>query len=397
VAGATDGASAVKILAIALANMKRLFRDRLGLFFIFVLPIVLIVVLGAAFGGGVTPKLGVVGGSGARFAEELRSSLDDVRDVEVDDYDDRASLLDAVEHGVAEGGLFIPGDYDEALLSGEDAEVSFLARPGSFLAFSLRSAISAQIDEQSARVRAARFATEEVGGGFEQNLERAEVVATGVPEIRVRTDFAQEDAAEVENSQFAFPAAQELLLFMFVTSLSAAAQLIQTRQLGVSRRMISTPTSVRTVILGEALGRFGVAILQGLFIVVFSALLFGIDWGDPLATGLVVTLFALVGAGAAMLVGATFRNDEQANSIGIFLGLGLAALGGCMVPLEVFPSTMETVAHITPHAWAVEGMTDIVLEGAGVGDIALQLGVLLAFAVVLLGIATWSLRRTIVG
>lgn len=396
-ARAPHGASAVKVLAIALANMKRLFRDRLGLFFIFVLPIVLIIVLGAAFGGGVTPKLGVVGGAGGRLAEELRSGLDDLRDVEVVDYSDRASVLDAVEHGVAEGGLFIPGDYDETVLGGDDAEVAFVARPGSFLAFSLRTAIGAEIDEQSARIRAARFATEELGGGLEQNLERAESVATGVPDVSVSTDFAQEDAAEVENSQFAFPAAQELLLFMFVTSLSAAAQLIQTRQLGVSRRMISTPTSVRTVILGEALGRFGIAMLQGLFIVVFSALLFGIDWGDPFATGLVVILFALVGAGAAMLVGATFRNDEQANSVGLLLGLGLAALGGCMVPLEVFPSTMETVAHITPHAWAVEGMTDIVLDGAGVGDIALQLGVLLVYAVVLLGVATWSLRRRIVG
>jgi linearmycin/streptolysin S transport system permease protein len=387
----------VKVLAIALANMKRLFRDRLGLFFIFVLPIVLIIVLGAAFGGGVTPKLGVVGGAGGRLAEELRSGLDDVRDVEVVDYSDRAPLLDAVEHGVAEGGLFIPSDYDERLLEGGDVEVSFVARPGSFLAFSLRTAAQTEIDEQSARIRAARFATEEVGGGFEQNLERAEAVTAGVPDVRVSTDFAQEDAAEVENSQFAFPAAQELLLFMFVTSLSAAAQLIQTRQLGVSRRMISTPTSVRTVILGEALGRFGVAILQGLFILVFSALLFGIDWGDPLATGLVVILFALVGAGAAMLVGATFRNDEQANSVGLLLGLGLAALGGCMVPLEVFPRTMETVAHITPHAWAVEGMTDIVLDRAGVSDVSLQLGVLLVYAVVLLTIATWSLRRRIVG
>jgi ABC-2 type transport system permease protein len=386
----------VKILAIALANMKRLFRDRLGLFFVFVLPIVLIVVLGAAFGGGVTPKLGMVGGGGP-LAQELRRDLDGARDIEVANYDDRASLLDAVEHGVAEGGLLLPADYDERLRSGEDVAVSFLARPGSFLAFGLRAAVGAVIDEQSARARAARFAAAETGGSFEENLQRAESVAASVPQVDVSTAFAQRDAAEADNSQFAFPAAQELLLFMFVTSLSAAAQLIQTRQLGVSRRMVSTPTSVRAVLLGEALGRFGVAMIQGLFIVIASALLFSINWGDPLATGLVVVLFALVGTGAAMLVGAMFKNDEQANSIGIFLGLGLAALGGCMVPIEVFPPTMETVAHITPHAWAVEGMTDVVLENAGVGDIALQLAVLLCYAVVLLGIATWALRRTIVG
>ncbi len=146
-ARASDG-DPVKILAIAVANMKRLFRDRLGLFFVFVLPIVLIVVLGAAFGGGVTPKLGMVGGGGP-LAQELRSELDDARDIEVANYGDRASLLDAVEHGVAEGGLLLPADYDERLRSGDDVEVSFLARPGSFLAFSLRTAVDEAIDEQA--------------------------------------------------------------------------------------------------------------------------------------------------------------------------------------------------------------------------------------------------------
>jgi ABC-2 type transport system permease protein len=98
-----------------------------------------------------------------------------------------------------------------------------------------------------------------------------------------------------------------------------------------------------------------------------------------------------------MLFGALFSNDEQATSIGVFAGLGLAALGGCMVPLEVFPSTMERVAHVTPHAWAVEGLTDVILENAGLTDVLTQVAVLAGFAVVLLTLATWRLQRSIVG
>jgi len=160
--------------------------------------------------------------------------------------------------------------------------------------------------------------------------------------------------------------------------------------------MISTPTSVGTVLAGETIGRFLVVMVQGLFIVIASALLFGVDWGQPLAAGTIVVLFALVWTGAAMLFGAIFDNDEQANSIGVFAGLGLAALGGCMVPLEVFPATMERIAHVTPHAWAVEGLTDVVLDGATLGDVLPQVLVLVGFAVALLSIATWRLHKSLV-
>jgi ABC-2 type transport system permease protein len=160
--------------------------------------------------------------------------------------------------------------------------------------------------------------------------------------------------------------------------------------------MISTPTSVRSVLLGETLGRFVIAMVQGVFIVAASALLFGVDWGDPLGTSLVVILFALVSSGAAMLFGAMLQNDEQAASAGVFAGLGLAALGGCMVPLEIFPDTMRTIAHIIPHAWAVQALDDLVTEGATAVDVLTEIGVLAAFAAGLLTVATWRLHRTIV-
>jgi len=36
-------------------------------------------------------------------------------------------------------------------------------------------------------------------------------------------------------------------------------------------------------------------------------------------------------------MGSALSNEQQAGSLGVFLGLALAALGGAMVPLEVFP------------------------------------------------------------
>ena len=55
---------------------------------------------------------------------------------------------------------------------------------------------------------------------------------------------------------------------------------------------------------------------------------FGGSWGDPLGAFAVLVLFCAVGAGAGILLGSMFANDQQAGSFGIFASLGLAPLGG---------------------------------------------------------------------
>ena len=79
------------------------------------------------------------------------------------------------------------------------------------------------------------------------------------------------------------------------------------------------------------------------------------QWGNPLGAALLMVTFSLVGTGAGMLIGTTFSNAEQAAGLSVFFSLLLAALGGAMVPLEIFPDTMRQIAHVTPHAWAIDG------------------------------------------
>ena len=145
------------------------------------------------------------------------------------------------------------------------------------------------------------------------------------------------------------------------------------------------------------LGRFGVAMIQGLFIVLLSAFVFGVDWGDPFAAGVLIVMFALVGTGAAMVVGAFANNPDQAGTFGVFVGMALGALGGAMVPIEVFGEPMRTIAHVTPHAWAIEGFRALLFEGGDIVRIAPQLGVLGAMALALIAVATVKLRQQLVG
>ena len=111
--------------------------------------------------------------------------------------------------------------------------------------------------------------------------------------------------------RFEAGAYSELVFFVFLTSLTGSAALIQSRRLGISRRMLSTPTPVRTILVGEWLGRFGVPMVRGLFIMFGSALVFGVDWGDPLAAAAILIVFSLGAAAPGMLMGSVFEQDRR--------------------------------------------------------------------------------------
>ena len=75
----------------------------------------------------------------------------------------------------------------------------------------------------------------------------------------------------------------------------------------------------------------------------------------------------------------------------------LALLGGAMVPLEVFPPVMQTVARLTPHAWALDALGTVVNGGSGIGAVLPQLAVLLTFASLFFAVAVVRFRRVLVG
>ncbi len=384
----------MKALAIAGANLRRMFRERSNIFFVFIFPIALILLIGAQFGGGVAPVVGVQSDGSGDVADAIVANLVASDAIEVVVYPDRDSLFQAVERGRANAGLVLPANIEETVAGGDLMTVGFVARPDGFGA-QLQSVVGSAVSEAMKPAGAARFASLETGVAFTDTMSQARRLTGDLPGIEVSVSYQGEALFPSSLGRFDLGASQQLVLFVFITALSGSAALILTRQLGISRRMLSTPTPVGVVLLGESLGRFGVAMFQGIYIMLVTLVVFGVNWGDPLGALLVLIAFSAVGAGGAMLMGSVFRNDQQAGGVAVVASLGLAALGGSMLPIELFPPAMQRIALVTPHAWAIDAFAELVRRGGTVVDIFPQLGVLILYAVVLLSLAAWRLRMVI--
>ncbi|GAA2783437.1 ABC transporter permease [Nonomuraea dietziae] len=360
----------MKVLLIAQVGLLRLARDRTNVFFVLLAPFLLILVLGQLFGGQDGLRLGVVAAQG-QLADRLVTALGSGTRVTVTRAADEAALRTAVERGEVHAGLVLPASYDASLAAGRTAAVRYLIRRTDLRSHDVGTWVRSVVRQESARV-------------------------LGVsPTATVTVSTAGRAVFPEGLSAFAISAPPLLLLFTFLTSLTAALGLVETRALGVSRRVHASPTRVGTVIAGEALGRVAIALAQGALIMAGSALLFGVDWGDPFGAVATLLAFSLVGAGAAMLLGASFKTPGPPISLAMILGLGLSALGGGTVPLESFDPTLRTIAHLTPHAWGYDAFAQLVRHDAGFVDVLPQLGVLTGLALVLFALGTWRLRRAL--
>lgn len=382
----------MKALGIAATELRRLVRWRANLFFLFILPMLIILLLGAAFGGA-SARIGVVGGD-SRLGRDLVRTMDAQKNVAVSSYEDAAKLEDAVARGRIDAGIVLPADADGALRTGGNVRIRYVGRPDSS-ATDLRATVEGAVVGQENIVLGAAQLLWARGLSFDRALARAKSSAASVPRVTSSAVEPNGDPYPDQTGQFEEGASTQLFLFIFLTSLNGAIWLVETRRLGIARRMLATPTAPRTILAGTLLGRLAIALLQALIIVAGSTLFFGVGWGDPLGAAAVILAFCLVGTGAGMLLGSLASTEQQAGPAAFILGLGLAALGGSMVPLEVFPPVARTIADFTPHAWANEAFSELQKEDGGIGDVLPQLGMLLLFASAMISLATLRLRRVL--
>ncbi|VAW08062.1 hypothetical protein MNBD_ACTINO02-2236, partial [hydrothermal vent metagenome] len=248
----------MKALTIANVTLRRMVRDPLSLFFVFVFPLLLVLVIGATFGDGFQPRIGIVEGNGPT-AEALAARLRALDGFTPRTVGSASEAADGVARGAYEAAIVIPDDDGGNMLA-----VQVVVRQGSS-ARQIRTVIEGAVATEAASLRAADVLVAE---GLRPNLRTALGTVDRVEERVAGFSVVERSVDDSPNERpigaFDLGAAQQLVLFTFLTSLSGGAALIQSRQWGVSRRMLATPTSAATVITGEALGRFSVAIVQAL-------------------------------------------------------------------------------------------------------------------------------------
>jgi ABC-2 type transport system permease protein len=169
-------------------------------------------------------------------------------------------------------------------------------------------------------------------------------------------------------------------MYVMFVIFPAIAALILERKQWTFQRMMVMPIRRANIMSGKMGGRFVIGMIQ--FGVLFGfGFLLGVRYGgEPLALVLLMMAYVLSITALTLMLATFLRTEQQAMGVTLFLTLTLAPLGGAWWPLEIVPQWMQTLGHISPVAWVMDGFHELIFFNGGLADVLPFIGVLLLMA-----------------
>ena len=394
-----------KIFAIAWKDAILHFTNSSKLIFFIILPITFTFLLAGGTPSGDDDnrvRLVVVDQANTSISQEIIAELDKSTAVRPD----MVSLTEAEDEFSsrrADVVLIIPVGLDLESIQNGTAQLDFRQQPNNLNASVAQRAIQTAIRRVSSAVNAANMAVEEAEarGTFESSndqqayfndaLKLAKSVQEDVPERVNVVEGSTPD--QVEYDPRANQSAGQLITWVFIPLFGISALFAYERQQGTLRRILTTPTSKATFLLGTISGQVAMALIQMSLLILFGMIALNLSWGrEPLALFILLTCAALAAGAIGTTMGTFIKSEGQASGLSIMAGMVMSLMGGCWYPLELFPPVVQNIVRILPTTWAMQGLLDLVLRGGGLVDILPEAGVLLGFAAIFFSIGIMRFR-----
>ena len=374
-----NGIRGLRIWALVVKELSHIKRDHHLIATLVIPPTVQLVIFGLALNPEVTNlRLGVVDESRASISREFISSFTESRSFQVTGHygsvDDLSRDLSA---GNLDAGLVIPSDFARRRERGETADVQLL--------FDAVNSNTAGI--------AAGYA-QRIIASFNRRL------AADEPKVAVNGDDAQLTARVallynpgLKSSWFMLTGVMGILLVLN-GSLVAAGSMVKEKEAGTVEQLMMTPASAWEIITAKMTPIFLLLSADVLLALAVGWLVFDV----PLRGSLMLlysagALCVLAGIGLGTFLATFSRSQQQAQLMSFFVNPPIAMLSGATTPIEAMPDWMQAFTLINPVRHFATIARGIMLKGAGVETLYLNLLALTAFALVLVVVSAWRFRK----
>jgi ABC-2 type transport system permease protein len=393
-------------------DLRQLVRNWMTPVFLVAMPIGFTLFFGLIFsgtGGGEDPRLpvGFVDQDGGSILSthlfDLLDASSAIRPVTSDE------AIARVEKKVGDEDLaaavIVPVGYSEQVLAGEDVALTVIVNGGTATGSAAKGAIQTAVTRLRGAVETAHLSAEALEAQDKSAdesflvsaLDKA-IEAWREPPLTVvatQSGVAAEEDEEPSVMGTSYGQSSPGMMVQFsISGIIGAAQIIVLERKSRSlQRLLTTAISRVEIIVGHYLTMFVMIFAQLALLIGFGQLALGVDYmREPVATLLLAVTMSLWTASLGLLIGTLAKTEEQAVIFSMIPMFILSGLGGAWMPLEVTGKAFQTVGHLLPTAWAMDGIQNIIVRGLGLESVLLPVGIMAAYAVVLFALAVWRFR-----
>ncbi len=379
---------------IAKKDLLQVLKDRSSFLLLLVVPLALIAVIGAAFGGFTNSSSQIAitvainnqdnGYVGKAVVDALKIDKSNLK-ITVNAYNSADKVTQQVKDSNVDAGVVIPAGTTDTLIktsvstkttenlvkvyslpNSSDARVAIVQNLVSSIVNQL---VSAQYAGSSAVSQVYKVCNVPGNHCSQQTIDTATIAK----------NVGNASAVAAQNAQVQLSAAGQApktntfdqtvpgyAVFFALFGLNAvAATILQEKEDGTFRRLLIAPIQKYSLLGGKVLAQFILTLLQLAVLFTIGNLVFHLDVASwpALILLLIGTSFATTGLG--ILLVSVVKTRRQLNPIVTLVTLITAAIGGAWWPLFLEPTWMQQIAKIGITAWAMEGLNAIMIYGKG--------------------------------
>lgn len=364
------------VIDLTVKNLKVIFRDKMYLFFLLALPIMMMLMVGLAFRGGDTAyAIGCVNNDSGQYSELFIEKLENATDLDLEDvltmihYDDTDSLKGAFRQGSIRGGLVIDSGFNPWI---ENETVTFFVDETDFSAsWTIKSTV--------------------------MTVSRMLFGPEPTPPW-VDTKPLDEPIA-VEFSMMNFMVVGTLSYAVSTIIFGTAGSIAKERDKGTFSRLRTTPMSIVGFLGGGLTSQLIVSLIQ-------TALVFGVSYllgfrpmgitametvVNMLAAFVVAVLLAVACVGVGLVIAVFAKNEDQAVGVSWFIIIPMMFLSGTW--FEPTNPTMEMVSWAFPTTYSNKAIRGILVRGAPLASMSNYLVGLAVYAAIVFAIGVVLYRK----
>jgi len=352
-----------------IVNVKRVFRDRLALFFTFLFPLIFLFVFGGLFGKdqSVSFNVAIINHSSSSFARQFVNQAADKKQtlLKVDkSITDLATANEKMGRGELDATIELPQDFgtlkDGQQFPSGQAVVHYT-----------------QNNEQAAQTLASVLQ-----GQFQAlNAKFVQVVTP----FTVKTE--QSNARSLSRFDYTFTG----LLGFAILGMGIFGPMNvfpELKKMGILRRLHTTPLRVWQYFLSTMMGQAVVGLMSLAVLFIVAILVFHLKVvGNyvELALFLAFGIISILGIGLAL--GGWAKNERQVAPLANIIVFPMMFLSGTFFPRYLMPEWLQNLTSFMPLTPIIDGARLIATEGKHLVDLGPQLAVMAAWTVIVYVIA----------
>lgn len=384
-----------KIMWMIKKDLLVLWRHKPRLISLFLFPIIMITLFGYGMGGTITniPVVVVTQSHGPVTDATLTAikgmDLYDVKDIITDS--NKGSAM--VSSGQVKAAIILPTNYDnlndtapKSIVVDVDSSDQIAANALVPATQGLFNQLNTQIAAQKLQSSSIGVTTNPVNGSAAQTTTPVQSILNTI-NLQINKLYGN-----ISYLDFLVPAVIGMTV-LFGCVFGMGEVIAGERERGELSRLFMTPTSVATVVGGKIVSKLVQETARGIILILAAIALFGIIInGSMLLTVLLIILGALCFIGFGIMVSARVSSQEDFMQSVMPITMPMMFVSGVFFPIETMPWIFQKIAYILPLTYVNDALRAVMLKGAGVGDVWVDIVILAGFTLIffLLGVTQFN-------